>query len=144
MTSTKKYIRDIRKHLLLPRREQKKILISISQMLDDYIEEYPQATYDDLIRQFGSPKDMADGVMKYSFKSFSTTAQKQKKLLFFSGIIIAVSFVILCISCFIISKLKDIQFIYVTETIVVDEVVEDGVVYNLKDIPLPNSYSDEK
>jgi len=76
-----KYNRKVFKMLVLPKRPRKILYESISSGISEYAEKHPLVTYDELVQQFGSPKELVEAYIKTSNYVEMNQSQKRKMLI---------------------------------------------------------------
>lgn len=118
MNLTKKYLKEIQKRIPLSYKQKRKLLTPLTNTINEYIEEHPQANYDELIQQFGTPSEIANGIIDVSAQSISNSTHHQKKLVIFLTIFIVCLVLILCYSRFLIGELNKTQVVFIREEIV--------------------------
>jgi len=91
----KKYYRDIGK-ALSDSKENKTIITSIKSAVKCYIYDHPDSTYDDIIRQFGSPEQVIEHYYSSEkAKEFAHRLNRNKKIAIIVGIIALIVFLFL-------------------------------------------------
>lgn len=61
--SDARYLSQVRRSLFCPRSDKKRLLQKCRTFLEKYRQENPDAAYDDVVADFGSPPDLADALM---------------------------------------------------------------------------------
>lgn len=88
-----KYNCKVYKMLVLPKRPRKILYDSILSGIGEYAENHPRVTYDELVEQFGSPKELVETFIETSNYREMNKSQKRKrfilKALLCIGIVIA-------------------------------------------------------
>lgn len=54
-----KYYKDIKNELVCSEKEKRSIIDMIKENIEDYISEHPDVSFDDLIKHFGTPQEIA-------------------------------------------------------------------------------------
>ena len=117
----KRYLKDIDRLLLCPRKQKKSFLNSYSDNIDEYLKNNPTADFSMLERDMGTPQEIADG-----FLQNESTLRLKNRMAIAKWIKIALAIIILLWCILIIFAIVDV---YVTDrgyfTITVSEQVED-------------------
>lgn len=92
-TDLEKYNRKVYKLLVLPKKPRKILYDCILSGIEDYMEEHPLATYEELTEHFGTPKELVDTYVSTSNYSEMYKAQKQKRLILKALLCMAIAFV---------------------------------------------------
>ena len=92
MNNIKKYIKNIWTIMPMHTKKEKFYLNELKKHLNEYLDDHPQCSYDDIVQQFGEPKDIVVNYIQMKLKSII-----QKFLIFFSVIctILAIFFSVL-------------------------------------------------
>lgn len=113
------YINNVNKELyhLVPSED---FLKDLRTNLEEYLQEFPDSSYQDLIEKFGAPSDVATEFIN-SFESASpkVQARKRKKIRTF---IITVVAVIIFLGCLAVALLANQQSTYTDTTVVGPEI----------------------
>lgn len=118
------YISNIRKQLVCNAADKKRLLSDLTFNIDEFIEDHPESSINDIIEHFGTPEDIAGGYLSsLEGGELNNKLKKTKKIrkciLFACGIIV---FILVCI--FIFEYLDSRNFVNGYEEIVVNQSVE--------------------
>ena len=58
MNNIKKYIKNIWTIMPMHTKKEKFYLNELKKHLNEYLDDHPQCSYDDIVQQFGEPKDI--------------------------------------------------------------------------------------
>lgn len=72
------YLRAVRKALHCPGRQGKQLLHQLSEDIDEYCEEHPDATEEALCRRFGTPEDVAADFVEDLGGSIAVNIQRRR------------------------------------------------------------------
>lgn len=84
----KKYLRDIKKVLICLPAEKRKTMNMISEGLDSYISEHPSADSAEVIKNFGSPYEIAAEYSGFDCTDLVCRAKKRNKKIVIAVIVI--------------------------------------------------------
>ena len=117
----KKYYHEIGKSLSCSNKEKKKIIGSIKSSVECYLSENPDSNIDDIIKKFGSAKDIADEYYNNESTEEISAKMKNSRKIFMCiviGIIVAlVLYVIVIISALIdnMNSVDNYSVTYITD-----------------------------
>ena len=77
MNNIKKYIKNIWAIMPMHTKKEKFYLNELKKHLNEYLDDHPQCSYDDIVQQFGEPKDI---VVNYIQNSDENDLIKRMKL----------------------------------------------------------------
>ena len=77
MNNIKKYIKNIWTIMPMHTKKEKFYLNELKKHLNEYLDDHPQCSYDDIVQQFGEPKDI---VVNYIQNSDENNLIKRMKL----------------------------------------------------------------
>ena len=91
MNNIKKYIKNIWTIMPMHTKKEKFYLNELKKHLNEYLDDHPQCSYDDIVQQFGEPKDIVVEYIQSSdendlIKRMKLKTILQKFLIFFSVI----------------------------------------------------------
>lgn len=91
MNNIKKYIKNIWTIMPMHTKKEKFYLNELKKHLNEYLDDHPQCSYDDIVQQFGEPKDIVVNYIQNSdennlIKRMKLKSIIQKFLIFFSVI----------------------------------------------------------
>ena len=123
--AAKLFCKNTKNKLSCPRKIKKDLILRIESSVYDYIESQPDASYDDITAQFGSPRELADSYISSLDSDEISKAIKKAKTI---KIAVIVTCIIALISLFatfakMISDNSDSQYKYYEETISVGETI---------------------
>lgn len=72
------YLRAVRKALHCPGRQGKRLLHQLGEDIDEYCEEHPDATEEELCRRFGTPEDVAADFVEDLGGSIAVNIQRRR------------------------------------------------------------------
>ena len=95
MNNIKKYIKNIWTIMPMHTKKEKFYLNELKKHLNEYLDDHPQCSYDDIVQQFGEPKDIVVNYIQNSdenglIKRMKLKSIIQKFLIFFSVICIGI------------------------------------------------------
>lgn len=90
----RKYIRNCKRLFPVYGKYERQFLNKIKRQMNEYIQEFPDATYDDLCSQFGSPKDIV--VSYYESVSDDYLLKKTNLVKTFRTFCICLAFFLIC------------------------------------------------
>ena len=73
-----RYLRAVRKALHCPGRQGKRLLRQLSEDIEEYCEEHPDATEEELCRRFGTPEDVAAAFAEDLGGSIAVNVQRRR------------------------------------------------------------------
>lgn len=112
-TPASRYIKNMRRKLLLPGKYKNQLLNEITADVLLFQDEHPDCTYEDITRHFGFPDEMA----RESFNS-AEVEELSKKYKRFIVLCIGISAVIIICLMIVILHILSLQAVRVTETII--------------------------
>ena len=123
--AAKLFCKNTKSNINCPRKIKKDLILRIESSVYDYIESQPDASYDDITAQFGSPRELADSYISSLDSDEISKAIKKAKTI---KIAVIVTCIIALISLFatfakMISDNSDSQYKYYEETISVGETI---------------------
>lgn len=91
MNNIKKYIKNIWTIMPMHTKKEKFYVSELKKHLNEYLDDHPQCSYDDIVQQFGEPKDIVVEYIQSSdendlIKRMKLKTILQKFLIFFSVI----------------------------------------------------------
>lgn len=91
MNNIKKYIKNIWTIMPMHTKKEKIYISELKKHLNEYVDDHPQCSYDDIVQQFGDPKDIVVDYIQNSnenelIKRMKLKSIIQKSLIFFSVI----------------------------------------------------------
>lgn len=97
-----RYYKEIRKHLFCPKKQQNNFLVEVRRLVADFLENQPNAVFEDIVRNVGEPEELAETFLntlpdKTEVERFRKARRKQKRLaitLLALAIIVLVSVII--------------------------------------------------
>ena len=95
MNNIKKYIKNIWTIMPMHTKKEKFYVSELKKHLNEYLDDHPQCSYDDIVQQFGEPKDIVVEYIQSSdendlIKRMKLKTILQKFLIFFSVICTAI------------------------------------------------------
>ena len=84
------YLRAVRKALHCPGRQGKRLLRQLSEDLEEYCEEHPDATEEELCRRFGTPEDVAAAFAEDLGGSIAVNVQRRRNRIVTAVIVVLV------------------------------------------------------
>jgi hypothetical protein len=117
------YLRQLRRFLYLPRKEQKTLLEGISAELNDYIEAHPESTQKQLAAAIGEPKAMARQLLEDAGRWTDLPKRRWKRLAL--GILVAALLLVIAYLCHKVAIMRQETEGVIVETITVYDVRED-------------------
>jgi uncharacterized membrane protein len=123
------YLKDLSKQLCCSEKEKKEILSSLKNRLSEFESEYPTALkYEDIVEQFGSPKEVANSFLgEYSSTQLHNLV-KRRKIKHFC----IITACILIFAALVIYSIRRIYWFYLFQDGYAIETMYDGT-----DIPGP-------
>ena len=120
--AAKLFCKNAKSNLNCPRKIKKDLILRIESSVYDYIESQPDASYDDITAQFGSPRELADSYISSLDSDEISKAIKKAKTI---KIAVIVTCIIALISLFatfakMISDNKDTQVTEIETVIIYD------------------------
>lgn len=76
--SAKRYLRAVRRALRCPGRQGKLLLRQLGEDIDEYCEEHPDATAEELCRRFGTPEGVAADFVEAMGGSIAVNIQRRR------------------------------------------------------------------
>lgn len=85
-----RYLRAVRKALHCPGRQGKQLLRQLSEDIEEYCEEHPDATEEALCRRFGTPEDVAADFVEDLGGSIAVNIQRRRNRIVTAVIVVLV------------------------------------------------------
>ena len=85
-----RYLRAVRKALHCPGRQGKQLLRQLSEDIEEYCEEHPDATEEELCRRFGTPEDVAADFAEDLGGSIAVNVQRRRNRIVTAVIVVLV------------------------------------------------------
>ena len=85
-----RYLRAVRKALHCPGRQGKRLLRQLSEDIEEYCEEHPDATEEELCRRFGTPEDVAAAFAEDLGGSIAVNVQRSRNRIVTAVIVVLV------------------------------------------------------
>lgn len=85
-----RYLRAVRKALHCPGRQGKRLLRQLSEDIEEYCEEHPDATEEELCRRFGTPEDVAADFAEDLGGSIAVNVQRRRNRIVTAVIVVLV------------------------------------------------------
>ena len=85
-----RYLRAVRKALHCPGRQGKQLLRQLSEDIEEYCEEHPDATEEELCRRFGTPEDVAADFVEDLGGSIAVNIQRRRNRIVTAVIVVLV------------------------------------------------------
>lgn len=85
-----RYLRAVRKALHCPGRQGKRLLRQLSEDIEEYCEEHPDATEEELCRRFGTPEDVAAAFVEDLGGSIAVNIQRRRNRIVTAVIVVLV------------------------------------------------------
>lgn len=85
-----RYLRAVRKALHCPGRQGKRLLRQLSEDIEEYCEEHPDATEEELCRRFGTPEDVAAAFVEDLGGSIAVNVQRRRNRIVTAVIVVLV------------------------------------------------------
>ena len=85
-----RYLRAVRKALHCPGRQGKRLLRQLSEDIEEYCEEHPDATEEELCRRFGTPEDVAVDFVEDLGGSIAVNIQRRRNRIVTAVIVVLV------------------------------------------------------
>ena len=123
--AAKLFCKNTKSNLNCPRKIKKNLILRIESSVYDYIEGNPNASYDDIEAQFGSPRELADSYISSLDSEEIGKAIKKAKTIKTAVIVTCIIALIALFATFakMISDNSDSQYKYYEETISVGETI---------------------
>ena len=123
--AAKLFCKNTKSKLSCPRKIKKDLISRIESSVYDYIESQPDASYDDITAQFGSPRELADSYISSLDSDEISKAIKKAKTIKTAVIVTCIIALIALFATFakMISDNSDSQYKYYEETISVGETI---------------------
>ena len=117
--AAKLFFKNAKSNLNCPRKIKKDLILRIESSVYDYIESQPDASYDDITAQFGSPRELADSYISSLDSDEISKAIKKAKTIKIAVIVTCIIALIALFATFakMISDNSDSQYKYHDETI---------------------------
>lgn len=84
------YLRAVRRALRCPGRQGKQLLRQLSEDIEEYCEEHPDATEGELCRRFGTPEDVAAAFVEDLGGSIAVNVQRRRNRIVTAVIVVLV------------------------------------------------------
>ena len=85
-----RYLRAVRKALHCPGRQGKRLLRQLSEDIEEYCEEHPDATEEELCHRFGTPEDVAAAFVEDLGGSIAVNIQRRRNRIVTAVIVVLV------------------------------------------------------
>lgn len=85
-----RYLRAVRKTLHCPGQQGKRLLRQLSEDIEEYCEEHPDATEEELCRRFGTPEDVAADFVEDLGGSIAVNVQRRRNRIVTAVIVVLV------------------------------------------------------
>lgn len=85
-----RYLRAVRKALHCPGQQGKRLLRQLSEDIEEYCEEHPDATEEELCRRFGTPEDVAADFVEDLGGSIAVNIQRRRNRIVTAVIVVLV------------------------------------------------------
>ena len=85
-----RYLRAVRKALHCPGRQGKRLLRQLSEDIEEYCEEHPDASEEELCRRFGTPEDVAADFVEDLGGSIAVNVQRRRNRIVTAVIVVLV------------------------------------------------------
>ena len=123
--AAKLFYKNTKNKLSCPRKIKKDLILRIESSVYDYIEGNPDASYDDITAQFGSPRELADSYISSLDSEEICKAIKKAKTIKIAVIVTCIIALIALFATFakMISDNKDTTPVYYEETISDGEII---------------------
>ena len=123
--AAKLFFKNAKNKLNCPRKIKKDLILRIESSVYDYIDGNPDASYDDIEAQFGSPRELADSYISSLDSEEISKAIKKAKTIKIAVIVTCIIALIALFATFakMISDNSDSQYKYYEETISVGETI---------------------
>ena len=123
--AAKLFCKNAKNKLNCPRKIKKDLILRIESSVYDYIESQPDASYDDITAQFGSPRELADSYISSLDSEEICKAIKKAKAIKIAVIVTCIIALIALFATFakMISDNKDTTPVYYEETISDGEII---------------------
>ena len=117
--AAKLFFKNAKSNLNCPHKIKKDLILRIESSVYDYIENRPDASYDDITAQFGSPRELADSYINSLDSEEISKAIKKAKTIKIAVIVTCIIALIALFATFakMISDNSDSQYKYHDETI---------------------------
>ena len=123
--AAKLFCKNTKNKLSCPRKIKKDLILRIESSVYDYIDGNPDASYDDITAQFGSPRELADSYISSLDSEEIGKAIKKAKTIKIAVIVTCIIALIALFATFakMISDNKDTTPVYYEETISDGEII---------------------
>ena len=123
--AAKLFCKNTKNKFSCPRKIKKDLILRIESSVYDYIEGNPDASYDDITAQFGSPRELADSYISSLDSEEICKAIKKAKTIKIAVIVTCIIALIALFATFakMISDNKDTTPVYYEETISDGEII---------------------
>ena len=129
-SNNKQYLKEVAASLTCPRGVKAIFISQLKSDAKDYVQSNPDATKEDLIREFGSPEEIAAGF--FDRNDYSAMLKKSKKRATFrmvTAIVMAV--VLVFFACYFVDVVKDMSGSYeisdpIVETNALNSIINFG------------------
>ena len=120
--AAKLFCKNAKNKLNCPRKIKKDLILRIESSVYDYIESQPDASYDDITAQFGSPRELADSYISSLDSDEISKAIKKAKTIKIAVIVTCIIALIALFATFakMISDNKDTQVTEIETVIIYD------------------------
>ncbi len=96
MVSDKKYLARVRRHLICSADSRRRLMWQAGQMVEDFLQENPDADETALVAAFGAPKEFAEQMLAPLDRKEIVAARKRRRRLAVEAAVLAVLVVISC------------------------------------------------
>ena len=123
--AAKLFCKNTKSNINCPRKIKKDLILHIESSVYDYMEGNPNASYDDIEAQFGSPRELADSYISSLDSEEISKAIKKAKAIKIAVIVTCIIALIALFATFakMISDNKDTTPVYYEETISDGEII---------------------
>lgn len=119
-----RYLRAVRKALHCPGRQGKQLLRQLSEDIEEYCEEHPDATEEELCRRFGTPEDVAADFVEDLGGSIAVNIQRRRNRIVTAVIVVLVAGAVTVRQIWIQQLLLDMHWVE-SITYIADEPLEE-------------------
>lgn len=105
----KRYYREIKKNLTCSKKSQKSFLAEAHRLVADFLENQPDGTYADVVKNIGEPNELADAFLK-TLPDETEIQKYYKKRRRLKHLIIALSLLLIVALCGIIIYIVQVRY----------------------------------